>query len=187
MPIPSWSSKIPNWSRAGATRNCWWQTGYMPSCTEFKPRRMPQGKPISPPTTSDSSRTLARSDRMQRTIILKATLVLLIGTLSVPLGAQKRAKQEEKERAANLPALIWRDPGDVKTLNLFYGAGGKEHAPDPQGKFTFLKEDLKQTSPKFDVEDKQGVRWRIKLGQEPQAETAATRLLWAAGYFVRED
>src|SRR5262249_5550908 len=78
-------------------------------------------------------------------------------------------------------------PGDVKTLNLFYGAGGKEHAPDPQGKFTFLKEDLKQTSPKFDVEDKQGVRWRIKLGQEPQAETAATRLLWAAGYFVRED
>ena len=27
----------------------------------------------------------------------------------------------------------------------------------------------------------------MKLGQEPQSETAATRLLWAAGYFVDED
>jgi hypothetical protein len=125
---------------------------------------------------------------MRRTrVILRTTLILLILTLSAPVGAQKHAKQEEKEKAANLSALIWRDPGDVKTLNLFYGAGGKEHAPDPHGKFTFLKEDLKQTSPKFDVEDEQGVRWRVKLGQEPQAETAATRLLWAAGYFARED
>ncbi len=125
---------------------------------------------------------------MRRTrVSLRSTLLLLILTLAAPIGAQKHAKQEEKEKAANLPALIWRDPGDVKTLNLFYGAGGKEHAPDPHGKFTFLKEDLKQTSPKFDVEDEQGVRWRVKLGQEPQAETAATRLLWAAGYFVDED
>ena len=125
---------------------------------------------------------------MRRTrVIRRSTLILLILTLAAPIGAQKHAKQEEKEKAANLPALIWRDPGDVKTLNLFYGAGGKEHAPAPHGKFTFLKEDLKQTSPKFDVEDEQGVRWRVKLGQEPQAETAATRLLWAAGYFVRED
>jgi hypothetical protein len=125
---------------------------------------------------------------MRRTrVILRTTLILQILTLSAPIAAQKHAKQEEKEKAANLPALIWRDPGDVKSLNLFYGAGGKEHAPDPHGKFTFLKEDLKQTSPKFDVEDEQGVRWRVKLGQEPQAETAATRLLWAAGYFVDED
>ncbi len=125
---------------------------------------------------------------MQRTRIIGQTaLALLILTLSVPIVAQKHAKPEEKEKAANLPAVIWRDPGGVATLNLFYGAGGKEHAPDPDGKYTFLKEDLKQTSPKFDVEDEQGVRWRVKLGQEPQSETAATRLLWAAGYFVDED
>ena len=35
--------------------------------------------------------------------------------------------------------------------------------------------------------DEQGVLWKVKLGQEPQSETAATRLLWAAGYFVDED
>jgi hypothetical protein len=43
------------------------------------------------------------------------------------------------------------------------------------------------TSPKFDVEDDKGIKWRVKLGQEPRAETAATRLLFAAGYFVDED
>ena len=43
------------------------------------------------------------------------------------------------------------------------------------------------TSPKFDVEDDQHRHWRVKTGQEPQSETAATRLLWAAGYFVDED
>ncbi len=107
--------------------------------------------------------------------------------LSELIAAQKHATQEEKDKAANLPAVIWRDQGDIATLNLFYGAGAKEHAPDPNGKYTFVKEDLKGTSPKFDVEDEQGVRWRVKLGQEPQAETAATRLLWAAGYFVDED
>jgi len=125
---------------------------------------------------------------MQQTkIMFRTALVLLILTLSAPIAAQKQAKQEEKDKAANLPAVIWRDPGDATTSNLFYGAGGKEHAPDPNGKYTFLKEDLGGTSPKFDVEDEQGVRWRVKLGQEPQAETAATRLLWAAGYFVDED
>lgn len=43
------------------------------------------------------------------------------------------------------------------------------------------------TSPKFIVRDEQGVRWKAKLGQEVKSETAATRLVWAAGYFTDED
>jgi len=82
---------------------------------------------------------------------------------------------------------IWRDPGDISTLNLMYGAGGSEHAPDPNGTYTFEREIMHGTSPKFDVKDARGVKWRVKLGPEVQAETAATRLLWAAGYFVDED
>jgi hypothetical protein len=89
--------------------------------------------------------------------------------------------------AANLPEVIWRDPGDMASLNLFYGAGGKGHAPDPNGTFTFVKEDMQATSPKFEIEDDQGVQWTVKLDQEPQSETAATRFLWAAGHFVDED
>jgi hypothetical protein len=119
--------------------------------------------------------------------ILLPLLILMLLTVSGSLTAQKKDKAKDTGNAANLPEVIWRDQGDMASLNLLYGAGGKEHAPDPGGKFTFVEEDMGGTSPKFDVEDSQGVRWRVKLGQEPQSETAATRFLWAAGYFVDED
>jgi hypothetical protein len=109
-------------------------------------------------------------------------LVLLI--LSASLAAQKKDKSKD---TANLSGTIWQDSGDLSSLNLLYGAGGKAHAPDANGKFTFVKEDAEGTSPKFEITDDQGVEWKVKLGQEPQSETAATRLLWAAGYFVDED
>ena len=75
----------------------------------------------------------------------------------------------------------------MASLDLLYGSGGKAHAPDPAGTFTFVKEDLEGTSPRFDVTDAQGVEWKVKLGEEAQSETAATRFLWAAGYFVDDD
>jgi hypothetical protein len=111
--------------------------------------------------------------------------VALVG-VSVGVTAQKQSGDTGKT-AASLPARIWRDPGDIARLNLFYGSGGRAHAPDPKGTFTFVKEDHLATNPKFDVVDRRGVEWRVKLGQESQSETAATRFLWAAGYFVDED
>ncbi|HEV2618271.1 MAG TPA: hypothetical protein VGU63_16855 [Candidatus Acidoferrales bacterium] len=113
--------------------------------------------------------------------------ILLFIALSTPALAQKHHKHGTKDKAANLPAVIWHDPGDVSLLNLIYGAGGQENAPNPNSIYTFVKEDMEGTSAKFDVKDSQGIRWRVKLGEEPQAETSATRLLWAAGYFVDED
>ena len=81
--------------------------------------------------------------------------------------------------------VLWHDPADLATRDLFYGPGGKEHLP--HGTFTFKKEDLKGSNPKYDVKDADGVKWRIKLGPEARPETAATRLVWAVGYFADED
>lgn len=114
-------------------------------------------------------------------------VMLLFVALPASVPAQKKDKDRVKEQAANLPEVIWRASRDMASLNLFYGAGGKTHAPNPSGPFTFVDEDTKATSPKFDIEDGQGVHWKVKLGEEPQSETAATRFLWAAGYFVDED
>jgi hypothetical protein len=100
---------------------------------------------------------------------------------------KKEGKQKKGEPIPRLKAVIWHPTIDVNQLDLFYGVGGKEDAPRPDAKYKFEKEDMNGTSPKFDVEDDQGVKWRVKLGQEPRAETAATRLLFAAGYFVDED
>ncbi len=116
-----------------------------------------------------------------------AVLILTVAAFSVGVSAQKTSQTDKQAAAAALPARIWQDPGDVASLDLVYGSGGKAHAPDPAGTFTFVKEDLEGTSPKFEVTDGQGVEWKVKLGQEVQSETAATRFLWAAGYFVDDD
>jgi hypothetical protein len=123
----------------------------------------------------------------QTAVKLCAILMLAVAALSANVTAQKKDTSAKKADAANLPERIWRDPGDMASLDLMYGTGGKADAPDPTGTFTFVKEDLLQTSPKFEVADGQGGQWKVKLGQESQSETAATRFLWAAGYFTDED
>jgi hypothetical protein len=115
-------------------------------------------------------------------------LLLLLVCLSVAYTAPKAAQESTKnESVPGSAETIWRDPGDMSSLNLVYGAGGKADAPDPEGTYTFVKEDAAGTNPKFDVTDQAGTQWRVKLGEESRAETAASRLVWAAGYFVDED
>jgi hypothetical protein len=127
------------------------------------------------------------------TAVSRAVLVLLLLAGPSSVGAQRHARHEEKQDAAGLPAVIWRDPGDARALNLLDGAGGSAHRPNPNARYAFVKEDPNGVSPKFDVVDDNGVRWRVKLNisrahhREPQSETAATRLVWAAGYFTDED
>ena len=116
-----------------------------------------------------------------------ALAILAVVALSVGVTAQTTSQAAKQAAAANLPERIWQDPGDVASLDLLSGSGGKALAPDPAGPFTFVKEDLAGTSPKFEVTDGQGVEWKVKLGAEVQSETAATRFLWAAGYFVDDD
>ena len=88
----------------------------------------------------------------------RALVILLFIALSTPTLAQKHHKHRAKGEAANLPAVIWHDPGDVSLLNLIYGAGGQENAPNPNSIYTFVKEDMEGTSAKFDVKDSQGIR-----------------------------
>jgi hypothetical protein len=86
---------------------------------------------------------------------------------------------------ARRTAVIWHDRGDPAMLDLVSGPGGKDG--EPGADFTFVKEIETGTSPKFDVQDERGTRWKVKVGEEARSETAATRLLWAAGYVVDED
>ena len=86
---------------------------------------------------------------------------------------------------AGRTAVIWHDRGEVAALDVVSGAGGKDHEPGTD--FRFIEESQSGTSAKFVVEDEHGTTWKVKLGQEAKSETAATRLLWAAGYVVDED
>jgi hypothetical protein len=82
-------------------------------------------------------------------------------------------------------AVLWRQPTDIPSLDMLNGKGGKANLP--RGPFTYLKEKMDGTSPKFTVRDSIGSKWKVKLGPEAKPETAATRLLWAVGYFTDED
>lgn len=90
-----------------------------------------------------------------------------------------------KEAPAEGSPVLWREPVDISSRNLYYGPGGKAH--EPQGTFTFEKEDMQGSNPKFDVVDQDGVKWRVKMGDEARPEIAASRLVWAVGYFANED
>jgi len=153
----------------------------MPSFTRFKPlweQKMRKDRRLN-------LRFLTRpAIRFRANALVGGATLLFTGT--VFLHAQDPVSKAIEARTP-VPVVIWHETVDVPQLNLIYGAGGKEDAPNPNAKYKFRKEDESGTSPKFDVEDDSGVRWRVKLGAEPRAETAATRLLFAAGYFVDED
>jgi hypothetical protein len=103
------------------------------------------------------------------------SIIILTLFLALPAFAQQ----------AGTTVALWRDRGDAASLDILNGPGGKEHQPGTS--FKFIKENKGGTSPKFEVEDENGARWKVKLGQEAKSETAATRLVWAAGYNTDED
>ena len=115
-----------------------------------------------------------------------AAIPLMLLVLSVSFAGAVKEKHAKREGiAATGPAVLWREPADIGTRDLFYGSGGKAHVPE--GTVTFVKEDLDGTNPKFVVTDRDGQKWKVKLGLEARPETTASRIVWAAGYYTNED
>src|SRR5438046_6735459 len=109
-----------------------------------------------------------------RTLALPVTVLLL--SIQFSLG---------QDRGIAPTPILWTDPGDIRSRDLFWGSGGEDHQPAVP--VEFLSEDLKGTSPKFEVRDSEGKKWTAKLGLEAKPETAAARLLWAIGYSANEN
>ncbi len=118
----------------------------------------------------------------KRAQVLSLVLALVV---SEPFGLARTKKgevpaQQPGEITGNILTVLWREPKNISGENLFYGAGGKNN--EPHGPFTFLKEDLEGTNPKFDVMAADGVKWKVKLGDEARPETVVSRLVWSVGY-----
>jgi hypothetical protein len=103
----------------------------------------------------------------------------MLGALVV--AAPKKASKS----AGNGAAVLWQEPVDIASRDMVYGPGGRDH--QPRGPFKFVKEDMNGTAPKMVITDADGTKWKVKLGLETHSETAANRLIWAAGYFADED
>ena len=114
-------------------------------------------------------------------ISLVAWLIML--ALVPVLFAQKEKDKDKKSAVApaDAPAVLWREPSDISTRDLFLGPGGEAMKPDLSN-ITFEKDDQSGYSVKYHVSDGAGRKWVVKVGNEARPETAAVRLLWAVGY-----
>src|SRR5580704_10272031 len=127
-------------------------------------------------------------------------LVLVIAALafSAPFagGARrqdKAAKHDDRSDKLQVVSgseghpVLWKQPENVESLDLFYGPGSRDGAPDPSGKFSFEGRDKKGTQKKIYVKDDKGQEWTVKFGEEARPETVATRIVWAMGYHADQD
>ena len=123
---------------------------------------------------------------MSKRLILQSSgrAIACLLAVAVLSPADDAVKKKDLSAPPDMTSF-WNDPGGISTRDLYYGIGGRAHRP--QGPFVFLKEDMSGTNPKFSVRDSNGVKWKVKLGSEARGETAATRFVWAAGYYADED
>ncbi len=113
--------------------------------------------------------------------LLSAVFVLLVFTSA---RAQDEAKKDSKkdEPPPQGTPVLWREPSDITTLDLLAGPGGDSMKPDLSQIIWEENETGSGYSVKWKVRDASGKKWVVKLGNEARPETAATRLVWAAGY-----
>lgn len=119
-----------------------------------------------------------------RMALIVFAVILVLAFQPQSIQAQKGKKKSNKGATTFSSRVLWNDPGAIQSRDLLYGPGSRALAPQPP--FTFIKEDKEGESPKLDVRDGRGVLWSVKMGEEAQSETTATRLVWAVGYYAEE-
>ncbi len=113
-------------------------------------------------------------------VLIALTIMLGLSLSSGASFAQEKSKKAKEALPTGAPVL-WREPSDISSRDLFLGQGGEEMKPDVSN-VTFIEEEMGGYSPKFRVRDGAGKVWVAKLGKESQPETASARLIWAVGY-----
>jgi hypothetical protein len=130
-----------------------------------------------------------------KTLSLFLLVSLLLGLTSfapaLSSGDDKKEKKSDKKDSGGEDAkarpLLWQEPTDIESRDLFNGPGGADGAPDPAETFKFIRRISSGTSEKMEVSDSKKRNWTVKFGAETKSETAATRIVWAAGYHVDQD
>ena len=121
--------------------------------------------------------------RKNRWLFILASMIIVVA-VSLEGVSTSKFKKRKRQHSNKHSAVLWRNPENIRNRDLYYGPGSKALAPVPP--FRFVKEVKEGSAPKFEVADARGVKWRVKLGPEAQAETAASRLVWAVGYNAEE-
>jgi len=84
---------------------------------------------------------------------------------------------------------LWEPPADLAGQDLFYGPWGRDHAPDAEATYRFVKPKTRGENPGMTVVDPEGRKWSVKQsyhdrahGPEGPVEVVVSRILSAVGY-----
>ncbi len=120
---------------------------------------------------------LLKNGKTRRAAALAVLALLALTALASPAAAQEKKKKKAMPRGT---PVLWRDR-DPARLDLAAGPGGASMRPATR-RLRFLEEEKSGFSTKYRVRDARGREWVAKVSKEAQSETAASRLIWAAGY-----
>ena len=105
-------------------------------------------------------------------------VALTLGLVAGTAWARQSAAPDHRDDIAQL----WRDPADLLQRDLYDGPGGAALRPAVDAPFAFVAHKTSGVNPGYDVRDREGRLWSVKLGEEAQAEVTVSRILWAMGF-----
>src|SRR2546423_7087099 len=112
---------------------------------------------------------------------LSLTLFLTLSLAAFAAQEQKKSKDKKAEPPPQGTPVLWKEPTDIASRDLFNGPGGEAMKPD-LSQVIWDGDETTGYSVKWRVRDASGKKWVVKLGHEARPETASERLVWAAGY-----
>lgn len=113
-------------------------------------------------------------------VVRAISAVVTIAAVSAACGGRTAARVPADSPAPPVLAELWVEPQEER--DLFWGIGGREHAPDGSAVYTFTGRDDSGFSVSYDLLGPDGVEWSAKLGVEAQPEVVVSRILWGLGY-----
>jgi hypothetical protein len=175
------ASLLPNRDPAAAQQPFAAQSSVQPPVSDSSP-----GIPEAVPDGSQSTPTSSSKKKIEPQDSTPANDSTGPADTKEKFGKHGKTDDDAPVNAEELKnPVLWHDPGAIAALDLYYGQGGERGQPAVP--FQFESEDSNGTNPKFDARDANGKKWRVKLGSEARPEVVASRLLWAAGFYVSDD
>ena len=133
------------------------------------------------PPASCGADLAQRQRRMLARTSSAVGFVLVVAACSAACGGRTVVVTPRQPVTAAQLAELWVDPGS-SPRDLFWGVGGRAHAPAPDAPYEVTGKDATGFSVSYDVTSSDGTEWSAKLGPEAQTEVVMSRLLWGVGY-----
>lgn len=119
---------------------------------------------------------------------VSVTLVAVLALFSAAACGAKAKRPNLQPSAPVAGAILWVEPTDIATRDLYYGPWGQEHAPNPADTFRLVETKHTGVNLGMTVKDSQDREWSVKtpypggLDSEAPVEVVVSRLLSAIGY-----